>query len=168
MTRAPDVSEASPESRNSEGRIRGASDARSVPRVDGRAEEGLDPAVPPRAPGEGGEVRVPNPPRAPGSVERVLRPEGGDALPGATAPRRARIRGEPLAGAGERRAEEVLSADGPRPDRPLGSPGHLGRHDRGRRTRPGGRAVTAQDEYLNQVRRSMMGMAPAVREDILR
>ncbi len=28
--------------------------------------------------------------------------------------------------------------------------------------------MTAQDEYLNQVRRSMMGMAPAVREDILR
>src|SRR2546422_10169485 len=85
------------ESRNSEGQIRGGPDAGSLPRVDRGAEEGLDPIVPSRAPVDGGEVRIPDSPRAPRSDERLLRSEGGNSRSRPTTPRRAAIRGEPLA-----------------------------------------------------------------------
>src|SRR3989442_9412201 len=156
------------ESRYSEARIRGEPDARSLAGVDRGAEEGLDPTVTARPPREGGEVRLPDPPRTAGSVERVLRPEGGDAVPSAPPARGARVRREPVAGAGERHAAEVLPAHGPRSDRVGGGPRDLGRDDGRRGTRPGGRPMTPPDEYLEQVRRAMSGMEPRVRDDILR
>src|SRR5437867_9739117 len=82
------------ESRYSEARIRGEPDARSLAGVDRGAEEGLDPTVSARPPREGGEVRLPDPPRTAGPVERVLRSEGGDAVPGAPPAGGARVRGE--------------------------------------------------------------------------
>src|ERR1700752_653206 len=146
-----------PERPYSATRIRGESDGGSLPRVDRGTEERFDPIVPLGPPGQGGEIRIPDPSRAPGPVERILRPEGGDVVSGASTPRGAGVRREPVAGAGERHAPEVLPAHGPRPDGPEGGAGDLGRHDRGRRTRPGGRPMTAPDEYLDQVRRAMAG-----------
>src|SRR5256886_16222333 len=156
------------ESRYSEARIRGEPDARSLAGVDRGAEEGLDPTVSARPAREGGEVRFPDPPRTPGRVERVLRFEGGDVVPGARPAGGARVRGEPVAGAGERHAAKVLPAHGPRSDRVGGSPRDLGRDDGRRGTRPGGRPMTPPDTYLEQVRRAMSGVEPGVRDDILR
>src|SRR5437763_4064647 len=102
------------ENRYSDLRLRGRPDAGNLPRVDGGVEEGIDPALPACAPREGGEVRVPDPARAEGPVERVLRSQGGDAVPGAAAARGARLRIEPLAGAEEQDATKVLSAHRPR------------------------------------------------------
>src|SRR5713226_3284870 len=85
------------ESRYSEARIRGPPDARSLAGVDRGAEERLHPALPPRPPREGGEVRLPDPPRAARSVERVLQSQRGDPVSGAAATRGARVRAEPLA-----------------------------------------------------------------------
>src|SRR6266545_31166 len=155
MTVPPTTSLEPSESRNSEGWIRGASDDRSLPGVDGGTEEGLDPALPPRAPREGGVVRI-------------LRSEGRHAVSRAAAPRRTRVRREPLAGAGERHAAEVLPPDGPRTDRALGGTRSLGRDDDRRGTRAEGSPMTPHDEYLDRVRRAMAGMDPAVRDDILR
>src|SRR2546425_2671601 len=156
-----------PERPYSASRIRGESDGGSLPRVDRGTEERVDPTVPLGPPGERGEIRVPDPPRAPRQVERLLRPQGRDAVPGASAARGAGVRPEPVAGAGERHASEVLPAHGPRADRTDGSARDLGRDDRRRRTRPGGRPMTAPDEYLDEVRRAMVGMEPKVRDDIL-
>src|SRR5712692_1016521 len=156
-----------PERPYSASRIRGESDGGSLPRVDRGTEERLDPTLPLGPPGEGGEVRVPDPPRAPRQVERLLRPQGGDPVPRASAARGAGVRPEPVAGAGERHASKVLPADGPRADCAHGGAGDLGRDDRRRRTRPGGRPMTAPDEYLDEVRRAMAGMEPKVRDDIL-
>src|SRR3989449_1588060 len=155
------------ESRYSVPRIRGEPDARSLAGVDRGAEKGLDPTVPARPAREEGEVRVPDSPRTPRAVERVLRSEGGDVVPGAPAARGARVRAEPVAGTGERHASEVLPAHGPRSDRVGGGPRDLGRHDGWRGTRPGGRPMTPPDEYLERVRRAMSGMEPRVRDDIL-
>src|SRR3989442_2610991 len=157
-----------PERPYSASRIRGESDGGSLPRVDRGAEEGLDPTVPARPPREGGEVRLPDPPRTARAVERVLRPEGGDAVPSAPPARGAGVRGEPVAGAGDRNAAEVLPAHGARSNRVGGSPRDLGRDDGRRGTRPGGRPMTPPEEYLEQVRRAMSGMEPRVRDDILR
>src|SRR5438046_7164724 len=162
--RAPSMTE----SRNTDGRIRGGPDDGSLPRVDRGAEEGLDPIVPARAPEEGGEVRVPDPPRAARPVERVLRSQGGNPVSRVATSRGTGIRPEPMAGADERDASEVLSADGPRPDRVAGGVGRVGRDDPGRRARPRGSPMTADDDYLGQVRRAMIGMAGPVRDDILR
>src|SRR2546422_3180122 len=156
-----------PERPYSASRIRGESDGGSLPRVDRGAEEGLDPTVPARPPREGGEVRLPDPPRTARAVERVLRPEGGDAVPSAPPARGAGVRGDPVAGAGDRNASKVLPAHGPRSNRVGGSPRDLGRDDGRRGTRPGGRPMTPPDEYLEQVRRAMSGMEPRVRDDIL-
>src|SRR2546426_1528162 len=156
------------ESRYSVPRIRGEPDARSLAGVDRGAEKGLDPTVPARPAREEGEVRVPDSPRTPRAVDRGLRSEGGDVVPGAPAAGGARVRGEPVAGPGERHASEVLPAHGPRSDRVGGGPRDLGRHDRRRGTRPGGRPMTPPEEYLEQVRRAMSGMEPGVRDDILR
>src|SRR2546426_1209754 len=156
------------ESRYSVPRIRGEPDARSLAGVDRGAEKGLDPTVPARPAREEGEVRVPDSPRTPRAVERVLRSEGGDVVPGAPAAREARVRGEPVAGTGERHASEVLPAHGPRSDRGGGGPRVFGLHYRRRGTRPGGRPMTPPDEYLEQVRPAMSGMEPGVRDDILR
>src|SRR5207245_5407543 len=156
------------ESRYSEARIRGEPDARSLAGVDRGAEEGLDPTVLARPPREGGEVRLPDPPRTARAVERVLRSQGGDVVPGAPAARGARVRAEPVAGTGERHASEVLPAHGPRSDRVGGGPRDLGRHDRRRGTRAGGRPMTPPDAYVEQVRRAMSGMEPGMRDDILR
>src|SRR5216110_1157178 len=162
--RAPSMTE----SRNTNGRIRGGPDDGSLPRVDRGAEEGLDPIVPARAPEEGGEVRVPDPPRAARPVERVLRSQGGNPVYRVATSRGTGIRPELMAGADERDASEVLSADGPRPDRVAGGVGRVGRDDPGRRARHRGSPMTADDDYLGQVRRAMMGMAGPVRDDILR
>src|SRR2546427_9372405 len=156
-----------PERPYSASRIRGESDGGSLPRVDRGAEEGLDPTVPARPPREGGEVRLPDPPRTARAVERVLRPEGGDAVPSAPPARGAGVRGDPVAGAGDRNASKVLPAHGPRSNRVGGSPRDLGRDDGRRGTRPGGRPMTPPEEYLEQVRRAMSGMEPRVRDDIL-
>src|SRR5436309_3955346 len=156
------------ERRYSEARIRGAPDARSLPGVDRGTEEGLDPALPPRAPGEGGEVRVPDPPRTARPVERLFRPQGGDPVSGAPAARGARVRAEPVAGARERRAEEVLPAHGPGADRAERGAGNLGRDDPRRGAGAGRGPMTPSEEYLGRVRRAMAGMEPAVRDDILR
>src|SRR3989454_9539685 len=156
-----------PERPYSASRIRGESDGGSLPRMDRGAEEGLDPTVPARPPREGGEVRLPDPPRTARAVERVLRPEGGDAVPSAPPARGAGVRGEPVAGAGDRNARKVLPAHGPRSSRVGGSPRDLGRDDGWRGTRPGGRPMTPPEEYLEQVRRAMSGMDPRVRDDIL-
>src|SRR6058998_4023460 len=156
-----------PERPYSASRIRGESDGGSLPRVDRGTEERVDPTVPLGPPGERGEIRVPDPPRAPRQVERLLRPQGRDSVPGASAARGAGVRPEPVAGAGERHASEVLPAHGPRADRADGGARDLGRDDRRRRARPGGRPMTAPDEYLGQVRRAMAGMEPKVRDDIL-
>src|SRR6266571_4758763 len=93
--RAPSMTE----SRNMDGRIRGGPDDGSLPRVDRGTEEGLDPTVPARAPEQGGEVRIPDPPRAARPVERVLRPQGGNPLSGVATPRGTGIRPESMAGA---------------------------------------------------------------------
>src|SRR2546428_12845358 len=156
-----------PERPYSASRIRGASDGGSLPRVDRGTEERVDPTVPLGPPGERGEIRVPDPPRAPRQVERLLRPQGGDAVPGASAARGAGVRPEPVAGAGERHASEVLPAHGPRADRADGGARDLGRDDRRRRARPGGRPMTAPDEYLDEVRHAMAGMEPQGGDDIL-
>src|SRR3989449_5244196 len=156
-----------PERPYSASRIRGASDGGSLPRVDRGTEERVDPTVPLGPPGERGEIRVPDPPRVPRQVERLLRPQGGDAVPGASAARGAGVRPEPVAGAGERHASEVLPAHGPRADRADGGARDLGRDDRRRRARPGGRPMTAPDEYLDEVRHAMAGMEPKGRDDIL-
>src|SRR3989442_481548 len=156
------------ESRYSEARIRGALDARSLPGVDRGTEEGLDPALPRRASREGREVRVPDPPRAARPVERVLRPQGGDAVSGAPEARGARVRAEPVAGAGERHAEEVLPTHGPRADRAERGTVDLGRDDPRRGAGAGGSPMTPSEDYVGRVRRAMAGMEPAVRDDILR
>src|SRR5256886_17139938 len=91
------------ESQNMEGRIRGGPDAGSRARVDGRAEEGFDPTLPARAPDDGGEVRVPDPPRTARPVERVLRSEGGDSISRVATPRGTGFRREPGAGADRKR-----------------------------------------------------------------
>src|SRR5207247_7561589 len=156
------------ESRNSEARIRGAPDARSLAGVDRGAEERLDPTVFARPPREGGEIRVPDSPRTARSVGRVLRSQGRDPVSGLAATRGTRVRAESVAGAGERHAEEILPAHGPRSDRASRGPRDLGRHDGRRRTRPGGRPMTPSDEYLGPVRRAMAGMEPGVGKDILR
>src|SRR5437867_12997585 len=88
------------ESRYSEARIRGEPDARRLAGVDRGAEEGPDPTVSARRPREGGEVRLPEPPRTAGPVERVHRSEGGDAVPAAATGGGARLRGVQVAGAG--------------------------------------------------------------------
>src|SRR6267143_3257793 len=147
-----------PESRNSEARIRGASDARSLPGVDGRTEEGLDPALSPRVAREAGEIRLPDPPRVAGKVERLLRPEGGNALSGAAAARGAGVRREPMAGTEDRRAAQILSADDARSGRAEGSNRDMGRHDGGRRAGLGGSPIMSADEYLSEVRGAMVGM----------
>src|SRR5438094_3570904 len=85
MSRLPTPSR--PERPYSASRIRGESDGGSLPRVDRGTQERVDPTVPLGPPGQGGEIRVPDPPRAPRQVERVLRPQGGDAVPGAAAAR---------------------------------------------------------------------------------
>src|SRR2546430_12961867 len=156
------------ESRNMQGRIRGRLDDGSLARVDGRAEEGFDPTLSTRAPDDGGEVRVPDPPRTARPVQRVLRSEGGDSVSRVATLRGLGFRREPVSRADERDAAEVLPAQGPRPDRLAGGVGRLGRDDEGRRARPRGSPVTADDEYLGQVRRAMMGMSRPVRDDILR
>src|SRR3989441_10212353 len=156
-----------PERPYSASRIRGASDGGSLPRVDRGTEERVDPTVPLGPPGERGEVRVPDPPRAPRQVERLLRPQGRDSVPGASAARGTGVRPEPVAGAGERHASEVLPAHGPRADPAAGGARDLGRDDRRRRARPGGRPMTAPDEYLDEVRHAMAGMEPKVRGRIL-
>src|SRR5207245_8029114 len=102
-----------PERPYSASRMRGESDGGSLPRVDRGTEERVDPTVPLGPPGERGEIRVPDPPRAPRQVERLLRPQGGDAVPGATAARGAGVRPEPVAGAGERDAAGVVPGHGP-------------------------------------------------------
>src|SRR2546428_6324036 len=156
-----------PERPYSASRIRGESDGGSLPRVDRGAEEGLDPTVLARPPREGGEVRLPDPPRTARTVERVLRSQGGDVVPGAPAARGARVRAEPVAGTGERHAAKVLPAYRPRSDRVGGGPSDLGRHDGRRGTRSEGRPMTPPDEYRKQVRRAMSGMEPRVRDEIL-
>src|SRR2546430_2939465 len=156
------------ESGNMEGRIRGGPDDGSLAGVDGRAEEGFDPTLPARAPDDGGEVRVPDPPRPARPVERILRSEGGDSVSRVAAPRGTGFRREPVAGADERDAAEVLPPHGPRPDRLAGGVGRLGRDDEGRRARPRGSPMTADDEYLGQVHRATMGMPRPVRDCILR
>src|SRR5438552_13471111 len=163
-TRAPSMTE----SRNTDGRIRGGPDDGSLPRVDRGAEEGLDPTVPARAPEEGGEVRVPDPPRAARPVQRVLRSQGGNPVSRVATSRGTGIRPEPIAGADERDASEVLSADGPRPDRVAGGVGRVGRDHPGRRGRPRGSPMPADDYYLGQVRPPMIGMDGPVRDDVLR
>src|SRR5213593_3372472 len=165
MSRLPTPSR--PERPYSASRIRGGSDGGSLPRVDRGTQERVDPTVPLGPPGQGGEIRVPDSPRAPRQVERVLRPQGGDAVSGASAARGAGIRPEPVASAGERHAPEVLPAHGPRADRAVGGARDLGRDDGRRGARPGGRPMTAPEEYLGQVRRAMAGMEPKVRDDIL-
>src|SRR3989442_15167666 len=102
------------ESRYSEARIRGEPDARSLAGVDRGAEEGLDPTVSARPPREGGEVRLPDPPRTAGPLERVLRSEGGDAVPGAPPAGGARVRGDPGGGPRVQKTAKVLPAPGPR------------------------------------------------------
>src|SRR2546422_2559438 len=84
------------ESQNMEGRIRGGPDDGSLARVDGRAEEGFDPTLPARAPDDGGEVRVPDPPRTARPVQRVLRSEGGDSISRVATPRGTGFRREPV------------------------------------------------------------------------
>src|SRR2546425_2135519 len=148
-------------------RIRGESDGGSLPRVDRGTEERIDPTMPLGPPVKGGEIWVPDPWRAPRQVERVLRPQRGDAVPGPSAARGAGFRPEPMAAAGERHASEVLSAHGSRPDGADGGARDLGRDDRWRRARLGGRSMTPTDGYLEQVRRAMSGMEPGVRDDIL-
>src|SRR5205809_6381646 len=138
-------------SQNTNDRIRGGPDDGSLPRVDRGAEEGLDPIVPARAPEQGGEVRVPDPPRAARPVERVLRSQGGNPVSRVATSRGTGIRPEPMAGADERDATEVLPAHGPRPDRAPGGIGGVGRDDPGRRARPRGSPMTADDDYLGQV-----------------
>src|SRR5213596_884212 len=165
---ATNPSQRATENRYSDRRLRGRPDAGNLPRVDGGAEEGIDPALPARAPREGGEVRVPDPARAEGPVERVLRSQGGDAVPGAAAARGARLRLEPLAGADERYAAEVLSAHGPLSRGAPGGPRDLGRDDARRGAGPGRRPMTAADDYLNEIRRAMAGMSNPIRQDILR
>src|SRR3989442_2524772 len=147
--------------------IRGESDGGSLPRVDRGTEERVDPTVPLGPPGERGEVRVPDSPPAPRQVERLLRPQGRDAVPGASAARGTGVRQERVAGAGERHASEVLPAHGPRADRADGGARDLGRDDRRRRARPGGRPMTAPDEYLDEVRHAMAGLEPKVPLDLL-
>src|SRR5437879_8147305 len=156
------------ENRYSNRRLRGRPDAGNLPRVDGGAEEGIDPALPARAPREGGEVRVPDPARAEGPVERLLRSQGGDAVPGAAAARGARLRFEPLAGADERHAAEVLSAHGPRSRGAPGGPRDLGRDDARRGAGRGRRPMTAEDDYLDEGRRGMAGVSNTLRQEILR
>src|SRR5881409_4273060 len=129
-----------PERPYSASRIRGESEGGSLPRVDRGTEERVDPTAPVGPPGEGGEVRVRDPPRAPRQVERLLRPQGGDAVSGASAARGAAVRPEPVAGAGERHASEVLPAHGARAYRAEGGARDLGRDDGGGRARPGGLA----------------------------
>src|SRR2546428_2948856 len=102
-----------PERPYSASRIRGESDGGSLPRVDRGTEERVDPTVPLGPPGERGEIRVPDSPRAPRQVERLLRPQGGDAVPGATAARGAGGRPEPGGGAGERHAPARIPGHGP-------------------------------------------------------
>src|SRR2546428_12704602 len=87
-----------PERPYSASRIRGESDAGSLPRVDRGTEERIDPTVPVGPLGEGGEIRVPDPARAARQVERLLRPQGGDAVSGASAARGAAGRSETLGG----------------------------------------------------------------------
>src|SRR6267378_5368866 len=94
-TRSPSATE----SRNREGRIRGGPDDGSLPRVDRGTEERFDPTVPSRAPVKGGEIRIPDPPRAPGSIERLLRSEGGNPVSSAATPGGTGVRVEPMAGA---------------------------------------------------------------------
>src|SRR5947208_107502 len=151
--RAPSMTE----SRNTDGRIRGGPDDGSLPRVDRGAEEGLDPTLLARAPEQRGEVRVPDPSRAARPVERVLRSQGGNPVSRVATSRGAGVRPEPMAGADERDASQVLSADGPRPDRVAGGVGRVGRDDPGRGARHRGSPMTADDDYLGQVRRAMMG-----------
>src|SRR2546428_14181143 len=86
-----------PERPYSASRIRGESDGGSLPRVDRGTEERVDPTVPLGLPGERGEIRVPDPPRAPRQVERLHRPQRGDALPGAFTPLGAGVRPETVA-----------------------------------------------------------------------
>src|SRR2546430_10592262 len=143
------------ESRNTDGRIRGGPDDGSLPRVDRGAEEGLDPTVPARAPEQGGEVRVPDPPRAARQVERVFRPQGGNPVSRVATPRGTGGRRESMAGADERDAPEVLPAHGPRPDRAPGGVGGVGRDDPGPGARPRGSPMTANDDDLGQVSRAM-------------
>src|SRR2546427_12857118 len=103
-----------PERPYSASRIRGESDGGSLPRVDRGTEERADPTVPLGPPGERGEIRVPDPPPAPRQVERLLRPQGGDAAPGATAGPGAGARAEPAPGAPERQGCAVRPARGRR------------------------------------------------------
>src|SRR3989442_5688307 len=133
------------ESRYSVPRIRGEPDARSLAGVDRGAEKGLDPTVPARPAREEGEVRVPDSPRTPRAVERVLRSEGGDVVPGAPAARGARVRAEPVAGTGERHASEVLTAHGPRSARVGGGPRGLGPHGSRHGTGPWRRPIEPPD-----------------------
>src|SRR5207244_6500883 len=156
------------ESRSTDGGIRGGPDDGSLPRVDRGAEEGLDPTVPARAPEQGGEVRVPDPARAARPLERVLRSQGGNPVSRVATPRGTGVRREPMAGADERLASEVLPADGPRPDRAPGGVGRLGRDDPGRGARPRRRPMTADDEYLGPVERALIGIAGPVLEHVFR
>src|SRR2546428_11865033 len=99
-----------PERPYSASRIRGESDGGSLPGVDRATEERVDPTVPLGPPGERGETRVPDPPRAPRQVERLLRPQGGAAVPGASAARGAGFSAKPLSGGAGRRAPAVAPA----------------------------------------------------------
>src|SRR5207249_10514966 len=105
-TRAPSMTE----SRNTDGRIRGGPDDGSLPRVDRGAEAGLDPTVPARAPQQGGEVRVPDPPRAARPVERVLRSHGGNPVSRVATSRGTGNRPEPMATAHQRDGSQGLPA----------------------------------------------------------
>src|SRR3989442_7485510 len=124
-----------PERPYSASRIRGESDGGSLPRVDRGTEERVDPTVPLGPPGERGEIRVPDSPRAPRQVERLLRPQGGDAVPGATAARAAGGRPQPLAGAGERHGSQVVAAHRPLCGRPSALDPPLGTQYRRHATR---------------------------------
>src|SRR5207245_771113 len=95
MSRLPTPSR--PERPYSASRIRGESDGGSLPRVDRGTQERVDPTVPLGPPGQGGEIRVPDPPRAPRPVERVLRADGGARDLGRDdGRRRARLGGRPM------------------------------------------------------------------------
>src|SRR5207245_7061644 len=132
-----------PERPYSASRIGGESDGGSLPEVRRGTEERVDPTVPLGPPGERGEIRVPDPPRAPRQVERLLRPQGGDAVPGASAARGAGVRPEPVAGAGERHASEVLPAHGPRAARADGGARDMGAAESPRPSPPGRQQGTA-------------------------
>src|SRR3972149_2722540 len=121
-----------------------------------------------RTPREGTEVRVPDYQGAPGSIGRILRPEGGNLVSGAPEARGAGLRGEPLGRAGERESPEVLSNHGEGASRVGRGPRVVGTAHRERSEGPGGGAMTSVDAYVEQVRRGHTGLDAGAREDIVR